>query len=394
MALKRTSILFPAAFLMNLNLGLVNFTVIFYLKDVVGIGASAIGWFFAAGAGCYVASCLLLSRVQHKIPAPVSMFVSIILVMFSVAGMMRAETPAVVLIFYLVFSSAPSLYWPPLVGWFSQGLSSRELGKTVSSFNISWSTGALAGPLVGGVLVEINLLLPFFADIAIGIVMTALLLSGIMFVDDMKIRKDTDTEAEGGDDSVLLNGGKGTFLRFMGWIGVFSTYIVLGLLNNIFPLFVRDSLGFGESVAGNILFLRGLATAIGFFAAGKLVFWHFNGRLMLIVQFLTAALMLGLFFIKNIAGFYLLFILFGIFFAAAYSNGIFHGTAGAAQRGPRMALFEAFLTMGVMSGSVAGGYLYQNISINAAFIFCASVITAGFIVQLVFFTYARHNNLK
>ena len=200
-----------------------------------------------------------------------------------------------------------------------------------------------------------------------------------------------ESSAESGG---LLNGGRGTILRYPGWIGVFSAYIILGLLNNIFPLFIRDSLGFGESVAGNILFLRGVTTAAGFYLAGKVAFWHFNGRLMLGTQICTALLMVTMLFIRTVSGFYVLFVLYGLLFAAAYSNGIFHGSAGASNRGPRMALFESFLTMGVMTGSVAGGYLYQYYSIHAAFLFCAVIIAAGFIAQTAVYLYSKKNTIK
>ena len=169
--------------------------------------------------------------------------------------------------------------------------------------------------------------------------------------------------------------------------------IVLGLTNNIFPLFVRDTLGLGESAAGNILFVRGITTAAGFFIAGRFIFWHFNKKFMLLVQIATAVSMMLLLFIRTVPGFYSLFIFYGLLFSMSYSNGIFHGSAGALDRGRRMGLFEIFLTLGVITGSIVGGYLFQYFSIYHAFVFSAIVISAGLIAQLFIFAASRRKNL-
>jgi PPP family 3-phenylpropionic acid transporter len=393
--MKRTIILFPAAFLMNTNLGLVNFAVIFYLKDSLSISPSVIGWFFAAGALGYVLGCMLLRKIQNRILPPVSMFITIILTIFSVFMIILADSTILVLIFYLVFAAAPAFYWPQLMGWFSNGLDNKSLGSSISKFNISWSTGALTGPLIGGILVERSLLMAFYTDIILMGILGILLAVGLIFVRDMReYPVHVENNAPVREDAEMLNEGRGTILRFAGWIGVFSAYVVLGLLNNIFPLFVRENLGLGESVAGNILFLRGVATAIAFFTAGKIIRWHFNGRLMLIIQAVTAICMLFLVFVESISGFYFLFIIYGFLFSMAYSNGIFHGSAGAVDRGRRMALFESVLTLGVVLGSVIGGYLYQYFSIYSAFLFCFAVLSAGLAVQIGFVRYGKNKGLK
>ena len=396
MALKRTVILFPAAFLMNMSLLMINFAVIFFLKDLVGLSASTIGWFFAAGSGGYVLGCMMMRPIQNRIAPPVSMFIALAMTVFSLFMIKSSTTPARVLVYYLIFSTAPAFYWPQVMGWFSYGLSNAELGKSISRFNISWSTGALCGPFLGGILAERNILLSFYIDIAMIAFIALLLIIGLLFVRDMRsYPMHSSTEPSGPatheagmedgspDADELINGGKGTILRYAGWIGVFSVYIVLGLLNNIFPLFIRDTLGLGESSAGNILFVRGITTAVGFYFAGRIIKWHFNRKIMIITQVLVIIVLLILLFVKTISGFYLLFIIYGLLFSMAYSNGIFHGSAGALDRGRRMALFESILTIGVMLGSVGGGYLFQYYSIYTAFVFSAVVIGAGLAAQLI-----------
>ena len=190
------------------------------------------------------------------------MFISIAMTIFSLFMMKSSTSPGAVLVYYLIFSTAPAFYWPQLMGWFSYGLKNEELGKSISRFNISWSTGALCGPLLGGILAERNIMLSFYIDIGMIGLIALLLLIGLVFIKDMRnfpahivadpsgpATHEAGLEESSAEDSELLNGGKGTIMRYPGWIGVFSAYVVLGLVNNIFPLFIRDSLGLGESLA-------------------------------------------------------------------------------------------------------------------------------------------------
>ncbi len=406
MKLKKTAVLFPAAFLMNVNLSLINFSLIFLLKDSLGLNASVIGWYFAVGSAGYTAGCMLLTRVQDKINPALSMLGSVFLMLGSIAMLIRVESAAAALVLYLAFATAPAFFWPQLMGWFSTGLDNRNLGKAVARFNISWSTGALTGPLVGGFAVEHQLSLAFYMDLVFLGLIAASVIAGLAFIEDMKAPgkkriaaapapethepqavEQTEPEIE------RINDGRGTILRYAGWIGVFCSYAVLGLFNNIFPLFIRDSLGYGESVAGNLLFIRGAVTAAGFILLGKTDKWHFNSKLIMLTQVAVAAVMILLFVNRFMAGFYILLSVFGFLFSLAYSNSIFHGSAGADNRGKRMALHESFLTLGVIAGSVGGGYLYQYHSIYTAFISFMALAIVGFAVQAVIARYAAVKNI-
>jgi predicted MFS family arabinose efflux permease len=165
-------------------------------------------------------------------------------------------------------------------------------------------------------------------------------------------------------------------------VGIFSSYAVYGVVVNILPLEIRDSLGYGEQTAGNLLLLRGIVTLAGFTLLARHSAWHFRRSWILAVQGITLILILAVLILPSRLEFLGVFILlFGILYAASYNNSIFHGSSGAVNRGRRMAIHEAVLTMGVASGSLGGGILYQQGGINLVWLFLLLVQAGGFLAM-------------
>ena len=170
-------------------------------------------------------------------------------------------------------------------------------------------------------------------------------------------------------------------LRYAGWIGVASSYTLLGALMFIFPMYAEDVLGYSESFTGLLLFLRGAVTVAGFYLAGKTIFWHHNPLQISISQLLLGASALLLAFAVRPGSYLALFTLFGLIFAMQYATSIFHGVSGALEREQRMAIHEGSLTFGVVLGSAGGGLLYQWVSFRSVLVMIALAVAAAFFVQ-------------
>ena len=67
----------------------------------------------------------------------------------------------------------------------------------------------------------------------------------------------------------------------------------------------------------------------------------------------------------------------------SFFYSMFHGISGAVNRSGMMALHESLLSVGLISGSFAGGYLYQRVSMAAVYAFSAAIVLAGLAVQAV-----------
>jgi predicted MFS family arabinose efflux permease len=75
--------------------------------------------------------------------------------------------------------------------------------------------------------------------------------------------------------------------------------------------------------------------------------------------------------------------LIGPLVALGFSYSFFHGASGASRRATRMAVHEALLVSGLIAGSAAGGQIYQHYSMTAVSVYCATLIGAAVVTQLL-----------
>ena len=155
-----------------------------------------------------------------------------------------------------------------------------------------------------------------------------------------------------------------TPLRFYCWIGVIILYTGMSVILTIFPLYAQDVLAISESFTGLLLLFRGVATCISFLLLGKFGFWHFKKRYIFLVQTVFALSCLVATGFTSMLAYGLFFLLFGILFATAYTQSMFHGASGSINRSSRMVIHEVLLTVGTIIGAVLGGFLYETFSFS------------------------------
>jgi predicted MFS family arabinose efflux permease len=165
------------------------------------------------------------------------------------------------------------------------------------------------------------------------------------------------------------------FFKICGWLGALCANAFAGILGNIFPLYIRDGLGYTERTAGMLLLFRGIAAMIGFSLFARLSFWHFNRRWFLIVQ--GACLLCALFFMlagKNLFLNFVIIVVYGFFYSGMYNNSIFHSSADARNSKSNLAVHEIFLSIGNMLGSFGGGFCYQRFGMAGTFLALSLVL--------------------
>ena len=279
---KRLSLLIPSAFLASFGIGVINFVMIFIVKERFSASADTVGWFTAIWALSYFCGCILLKRPADKMGprasmATMSLGSALLLGLFLVFPSLTSA-----FITYATYGFICAFFWPPLMAWLSTGLEGSRLGKATSLFNLSWSAGGVFAPYVGGLLAERDLALPVYAGILVFAFTGALIIAT-----RSSVPSPARAKASAQDRSIV---DSSTPLRYPAWIGVFLIYAVLAVFFNIFPVFAKDELGLSESKIGFLLLVRAAFAALGFWAMGRFEFWHFKKRYILLGTILLLAL--------------------------------------------------------------------------------------------------------
>ncbi|MBA7638679.1 hypothetical protein ES703_46335 [subsurface metagenome] len=386
----KTAVIFPSTFLVAIGTGMLNLGIIFYMREVYHALPSLIGGLMACNILFYILGCLLIRPLFDRLPPRYLMIIATsCMAAFSLLIYLCHSIP-LIFILYGFYGLAGAFFWPPAMGWLSRKIEGAELNRVMSRFNLSWSLGIVISPILAGFLSERSPELPILGVIIL-FICTSLLITGAALALP-KIRNDSHSEKQ----SHLADkaADHSTFLRFPAWVGLFTSFVFVGVIVTIFPLYAQDSLETSKSMVGTLLSLRTLCMTIGFILLGRITIWHFKARYIILGQIFLLVLLL--FFIRahSVIFFAALMPLLGLATSFSYSNSLFHGVAGSTRRADRIAINESLLTGGFICGSSIGGMLYQHYSMGTVFLFCILCGAAGILAQIVLLIINKRTGLS
>ena len=385
----KSALILPASLLFYTALIITTFSMIFYARDVFQAPASLIGWLAALPHLCYFGGCFLLRPLYRLLLPRHWLILATSAAAVLLALILQIRSLSLLFVLYGLFGLSQSLFWPPLMGWLSHGREERELNIALGRFNLSWSGGSIIAPFLAGFLLQRGLSVPFTAASWImGTLCLAILTASLIAP---AIRQDHQREAAGrrgerGED-------RSSLLRYPAWIGLFASYVVLGITTSIFPLYLREEIGLTETRIGLLLLIRALFSTVGFLLLARLSFWHFRSWLMVLCQALIIAVVAMMVALRGFPSLCPAMVLFGLLFALSYNNSLFHGVIGSRQRSTRMAVHEGLLTAGMVAGSAIGGILYQNGNFTLVLVFGCAAVAAGAAAQILLILRIRRRNV-
>lgn len=375
--IEKTAILLPSALLVALGEGMVNLGLVFFLRESYRASPSLIGWIVGYSTSIYILGCLLLRPLFDTVRPHVLLGVATSGMAFSVLLVYLLPGLTLTFLFIGLYKLACSFFWPPVMGWLSQGLEGAQLNRVTSRFNLSWSLGVVISPLLAGLASERSAGLPLLGAALVFLASFLLLLSAILVLPQMRgyTRQDKPSLQE------AQAPGRSTALRFPAWVGFFTGYMVSGVIATVFPLFARDVLSTSKSLIGVLLSSRTFFQSLGFLLLGALSFWHFKARYLLLGQLYLVLLLVGMTQARTLPAFGVLLPLLGTSTAFSYATSLFHGIAGSRRRASRMAIHESLLNGGYIAGASAGGILYQEFSMSVVLFFCLASALAALLAQ-------------
>jgi len=374
----KSFIIFPSVFLVAAGITIIELGIIFYLKEIYGAAPSHIGYFAALWSFWYIIGCIFIRPLFNKVLPRYLLIGSSFFMSFSVLSILFTKTFAFTFLYYDLYGIAMSFFWPPIMGWLSQDIEGTRLGKSMGYFNLSWSAGLIIGPFLAGILSAISVEIPIYVGGFLFLLTGILIAVGSFLLP--KIRSDRSIEVSREDGTFRKD--TSTFLRFPGWIGMLTTFIVIGVVINIFPVFARDELLLRKETIGLLMQSRAFLAAFVFVFLGHTAFWHFKISYMTLGQVCLAFIIFFMNFTSSPLILAALIAMIGALRAHSYNSSVFHGVSGSIARTKRMAVHESLLAVGLIFGSSLGGLIYEKYSMTAVYYFSAAVVMSGVLLQL------------
>jgi MFS family permease len=382
--------LYGAAFMMALSLNALWTTMPFIVRNIGG-SESHVGYAWAANMFGYLV-CLLLAGAtlgQHNPKnttriSSVIIFISSLIMSVVVYVVLSKELIGNLALIWTVIAAgtvagaAMSLFWPFLMSWVSEDFEGPTLNRRLGTYNGSWSSAAIVGPMLGGILVETNTVFPIVFAVA-GMVICFLFLN---MANEGLIQTSLFSDPDDGPVVGCENRAALKRFRWMARISLFNSWACLGVTRSQFALLFTD-IGFSETWFGIMVTIFGVCNFTMMTVIGRCAFWHFKSILLLIVQVLLSVSLVLIIYGRSLPIFALSLIIMGCSFGFVYSSHLYYGACGSKKRSVQMIIHETTLSLGVVVGSGAGGYFAKNLGLLWPYWFAMILLAVGFVIQLI-----------
>ncbi len=388
-------------------------SVLNFLFVVIGVSygfsPTQIMLILAAYGMTYVVMPALLGQISDKISHKISLIISvigqIILSIFLILILSFFSSSSV--IFYSIFIEQLlrgffySLYWPVIQAYLSEKgeYSYKVHKKIINNFCIAWGLGMAIGPLIGGIISEIEIMVGFWAVLISHIVALFIVLTQIQISakksQNLNNVKSLDNEnlstisniSDSSDSSKKLDHSiNGVNLKKVN-IFLFAIALIFALNSKVliyyFPNYalLPDGLGWSASLTGEIMLTFGIGQLI-FFILGR--FFKNSFKALLSSILILSCLLFLLYWVKNwiIIGMILFFIglLVGRLYYVSLELLMIYEKK---EKGKKAGFFESFIGLGVIISPLIAGVLAE-ISLTLPFMFYSIFTVSIFVILLLF----------
>ncbi|MHA1562970.1 MAG: MFS transporter, partial [Promethearchaeota archaeon] len=391
-------------------------SVLNFLFVVIGVSygfsPTQIGLILAAYGMTYVVMPALLGQISDKITHKISLLISVIgqIILSVVLILILSFFSSSSVIFYSIFIEQLlrgffySLYWPVIQAYLSEKgeYSYKVHKKIINNFCIAWGLGMAIGPLIGGIISEIEIMVGFWAVlishiVALFIVLTKIQkstnksknLNSVKSLDNENlstISSISDTTVNSENSKKLDHSINGVNLKKVN-IFLFAIALIFALNSKVliyyFPNYalLPDGLGWSESLTGEIMLTFGIGQLI-FFILGR--FFKNTFKAILSSIFILSCLLFLLYWVKNwiIIGLILFFIglLVGRLYYVSLELLMIYEKK---DKGKKAGFFESFIGLGVIISPLIAGVLAE-ISLTLPFMFFSVFTVSIFIILSIF----------
>lgn len=331
----------------------------------------------------YVLFCLPFGKLSDRWKREHLILIGCFLYFLSSLGISFATNFFHLLIFMALTGIAGAMFWPSLEAWIAEK-GKGKLIKKISFFNISWSLGVAIGPLISGVLFELNYHFPFYLAALVSLVIIYLVLKKLPTSCEKKEKIGTVNNILTVKDHLPqkdFSRSRNSSYLHAAWVANFTGWFVVGTIRYLFPK-LSVEMGIKPSILGILVFLFSVSQAFFFYVLSRSPRWHYRLFPLIFFQALGAMGLLLIFFSPSMFTFIFSFIFIGIAGGFTYFSSIFYSLNGTEDKGTKASIHEVFLGTGALAGPLMGGIFAQIYNLRVPYLVAFLIVFAGIIIEI------------
>ncbi len=378
-----TILLCAVAFLADVAAGLVVVALPF---AATGLGADLgpVGLIGGLYMGAYALACLTGGPFIDRF-RPRGVLIGGQLLQAAVSiGIALTGRLSVLIVLVAAYGTLMVTIWPPLMSWLAHGHDGAALNRRIGWFNVSWCSGLVAGPILGGRLYELSPTAPFIAA-AVVLAAGALLTTAVKLPQPPAIRP---REAPSPTSSAPAPRPDAAIFRLMARVSVVVCTAIAGMQR--FQVFgLAEALDVRKATWGLVMAAMSLANMAGFLLLGRTHRWHYRPAVLWGAQIMLAAATISLVLACGAWHLGIVAVITGLCGSVAYSSSLYYGVSGGRRRGALTAIHEMLLSAGFVIGAIGSGALSQRFDLWTPYPIAAAVLGCAVVVQAIIYRAAR-----
>ena len=379
---KQRHIIYACAVLMDFGVAAILFAVTRRAAELHATGMQ-LGWLWAMWSLVYAVAALFTGRWSDRVGrrrfAACGTAAAAILIL---ACKFTTNVP-LLLVLTGGFGASLSAFWPPIMGWLSEGApDSATLNARLSKFCISWTTGLLSGFAATGFVYQ------HWPGLAFWIPTGAMLL--ILTLLALPVQPDQAGAESAGHTANPIVIQKGRGFRKTAWLANFAVTLAFCGVVALFPQ-LATARGISADVHGSILALGRGAGLGAFLVLPHLRFWHTRLWPLWLAQLLAVAGAIAIGLGNSTWVFAVGFTAIGFVAGYTYLASLYFTMEELTEKGKGGGFHEAVLGAGMFLGPVAAGWVGEHYSLRAPYYFCAAALAALIVAQMVLVSWRRHS---
>jgi MFS family permease len=267
-----------------------------------------------------------------------------------------------------------SIFWPCFLAWIADRLTKGSLVRDLGSFNRSWTSAILIGPVLSGFLYALHPRLPFV--LAAALALTVFLILWISLQDEKVQPKGEKRFVPPEVSNIRMN------LLYAAWVANFASFFVIASARYQFPKLARE-LNFSSHTIGLIIGCIGFALFSGFFILRKSDRWHSKTFYLVGSHALAVAGLLLIYVSSKPLLFGFALILVGLSASVTCYSSQFYVVQFMKKKGKGTGLHESIVGAGALSGPILGGVAAQFAGLRAPYLLCLVVLLVAVIVEII-----------